>query len=288
MVGGTDTFEFTGSPRGRDLGLRARTADVPGNVHLDRGGEGRLGPDLDRLRRLELDGRRRDTHGDVQGEPWETVTCTFTNERRVGSIVVEKQTDPDGHPQSFDFDASYDASGFSLSDGEQNDSGALLPGTYAVSENPSRRLESLGHLLGQVRPGCDRPLRGRGRDLCSRTPRAAARPGDRRQKSASPTSLKEPGGLVTFSVTIKNVSVVNVAIEEVVDDKFGDLDDEGGNGCFDVPVNLMPMESVNCTFQRDHGAGRDVSSIRWLRADSTPSATSSSTRTTHASTSPRG
>ena len=71
------------------------------------------------------------------------------------------------------------------------------------------------------------------------------------QKSASPTSLKEPGGLVTFSVTIKNVSVVNVAIEEVVDDKFGDLDDEGGNGCFDVPINLMPMESVNCTFQRE-------------------------------------
>ena len=71
------------------------------------------------------------------------------------------------------------------------------------------------------------------------------------QKSASPTSLKEPGGLVTFSVTIKNTSVVNVAVQEVFDDKFGDLDDEGGNGCFDVPVNLVPMESVNCTFQRE-------------------------------------
>jgi uncharacterized repeat protein (TIGR01451 family) len=76
------------------------------------------------------------------------------------------------------------------------------------------------------------------------------------QKSATPTSVKEPGGLVTFSVTIKNVSVVNVAIENIVDDKFGDLDDEGGNGCFDAPINLLPLESVNCTFQREiTGAG---------------------------------
>jgi len=57
-------------------------------------------------------------------------------------------------------------------------------------------------------------------------------------------------------VTIKNVSVINVSIENVVDDKFGDLDDEGGNGCFDVPINLLPLESVNCTFQREiTGAG---------------------------------
>ncbi|HEU5264215.1 MAG TPA: hypothetical protein VFU34_06225, partial [Gaiellaceae bacterium] len=65
----------------------------------------------------------------------ETVTCVFTNTLRRGHIVVEKQTDPDGDPQVFDFDASYDASGFSLSDGQSNDSGALLPGTYSVSES---------------------------------------------------------------------------------------------------------------------------------------------------------
>jgi uncharacterized repeat protein (TIGR01451 family) len=41
-----------------------------------------------------------------------------------------------------------------------------------------------------------------------------------------------------------------VSITNVVDDKFGDLDDNGGNGCFDVPVNLAPGEKVNCTFQR--------------------------------------
>ena len=40
---------------------------------------------------------------------------------------------------------------------------------------------------------------------------------------------------------------MNVAITNVVDDKFGDLDDSGGNGCFDVPINLAPGEKVSCT-----------------------------------------
>ena len=31
-----------------------------------------------------------------------------------------------------------------------------------------------------------------------------------------------------------------MTITNVVDDKFGDLDDDGGNGCFDVPINLAP------------------------------------------------
>jgi len=41
-----------------------------------------------------------------------------------------------------------------------------------------------------------------------------------------------------------------VTIDNVVDDKFGDLDDSGGNGCFDVPINLAPGQSVNCTFSK--------------------------------------
>ena len=62
------------------------------------------------------------------------MTCVFTNEKDA-KIIVEKQTNPDGHAQVFSFSASYDANGFSLSDGQQNDSGDLAPGTYSVSEN---------------------------------------------------------------------------------------------------------------------------------------------------------
>lgn len=61
------------------------------------------------------------------------VICTFTNTKR-GKIIVEKQTDPNGSEQLFDFTASYDQDGFSLSDNGQNDSGLLVPGTYSVSE----------------------------------------------------------------------------------------------------------------------------------------------------------
>ena len=52
-------------------------------------------------------------------------------------------------------------------------------------------------------------------------------------------------------MTITNTSAdVVVTVDNVVDDKFGDLDDSGGNGCFDVPINLAPGAKVNCTFQR--------------------------------------
>ncbi len=52
-----------------------------------------------------------------------------------GKIIVEKQTDPDGSSQSFHFDASYDANGFNLTDGQSHSSGNLEPGTYSVSED---------------------------------------------------------------------------------------------------------------------------------------------------------
>ena len=64
----------------------------------------------------------------------ETVTCTFTNTKHA-RIVVVKQTSPDGDPTGFDFTASYDADGFTLVDGQSNDSGVLSPATYAVAES---------------------------------------------------------------------------------------------------------------------------------------------------------
>jgi len=62
----------------------------------------------------------------------ESFSCTFNNTRD-GKIIVEKQTNPDGDSQSFEFDPSYD-SNFFLTDGQQDDSGWLTPGTYSVSE----------------------------------------------------------------------------------------------------------------------------------------------------------
>ena len=74
-----------------------------------------------------------ETIGSISLQAGETVTCTFNNEKDA-KIIVKKETDPDGDPQVFAFTASYDADGFNLSDGQQNDSGDLDPGTYSVSE----------------------------------------------------------------------------------------------------------------------------------------------------------
>ena len=63
-----------------------------------------------------------------------SVACTYVNVER-GHIIVQKETTPDGDTTEFDFDASYDADGFSLADGQSNDSGPLPSNaTYSVSE----------------------------------------------------------------------------------------------------------------------------------------------------------
>ena len=67
-------------------------------------------------------------------------------------------------------------------------------------------------------------------------------------KTADPTSLPEPGGNASFSVSVKNTSAVDsVTISSLTDDKFGNLD---GKGTCDVSpaVVLAPGESYSCSF----------------------------------------
>ena len=60
--------------------------------------------------------------------------CTITNTER-GHIVVYKHTNPAGSTQQFTFTPSYNGGAtFQLTDGGNNDSGALTPGGYSVSE----------------------------------------------------------------------------------------------------------------------------------------------------------
>jgi len=64
----------------------------------------------------------------------ETVTCTFTNTQR-GTIVVEKQTDPDGASGTFDFtDDVGTPLTFSLSDGQTQGFTDVVSGTYTITE----------------------------------------------------------------------------------------------------------------------------------------------------------
>jgi uncharacterized repeat protein (TIGR01451 family) len=73
-------------------------------------------------------------------------------------------------------------------------------------------------------------------------------------KTANPTSIKEPGGTVNFTVTVQNTSNIPVTINSVIDDRFGSLANvAGGNpaGCFAVPFVLAGGASSSCTFPKN-------------------------------------
>lgn len=68
-------------------------------------------------------------------------------------------------------------------------------------------------------------------------------------KTASPTSLPEPGGPVTFSVTVTNGSSADaVELTGLVDDVHGDL---AGRGSCALPQPLAAGDSYRCSFSAD-------------------------------------
>lgn len=68
-------------------------------------------------------------------------------------------------------------------------------------------------------------------------------------KTASPTSLPEPGGPVTFSVAVTNSSsVAAVELTNLVDDVHGDL---AGRGSCELPQQLAAGDSYRCSFSAD-------------------------------------
>ncbi|HEY3210032.1 MAG TPA: hypothetical protein VGL18_09625, partial [Actinomycetota bacterium] len=66
-------------------------------------------------------------------------------------------------------------------------------------------------------------------------------------KDASPTSVTEPGGTVTFSLSVKNTSVSSdpVTLDSLVDDSYGDLD---GKGSCSTGGTILPGATYSCSF----------------------------------------
>src|SRR5918995_945411 len=65
-------------------------------------------------------------------------------------------------------------------------------------------------------------------------------------KTATATSIQEPGGNATVAVSVKNTSAVDsVTISSLTDDIYGNLD---GKGTCDVPQTLAPGASYECSF----------------------------------------
>ncbi|MEM7052946.1 MAG: hypothetical protein AAF446_00215 [Pseudomonadota bacterium] len=131
--GATDSFTFTGDVAGAiadneqlivsglDAGSYTSTEDVLADWDL-----------------TAISCNDTDSTGDVGTrtatfvvDAGETVICTFENRQQRGTIVIEKQTDPDGAPDTFTFTG--DAAG-ELTDNEQITVSDLVPGDYSSTE----------------------------------------------------------------------------------------------------------------------------------------------------------
>jgi uncharacterized repeat protein (TIGR01451 family) len=130
--GSTQSFDFTASYDGNGFSLSDGQSDDSGDLDPGTYSVSETVPDGWELKNTTCDDGS--SSSEINLSAGEIVTCTFTNEQDAHIIVV-KQTNPDGSQQSFNFTASYDNDGFALSDGQQNDSGDLDPGTYSVGEN---------------------------------------------------------------------------------------------------------------------------------------------------------
>ena len=184
-----------------------------------------------------------------------SATCTITNNDHPAELIVKKVVVNDHGGTKVASDFSFQVNGGAAqsfeADGQNNVT--VNAGTYNVVEPAVA-----GYTTSYQ--GCSNlviPLGGTATCTITNNDVPRGQGSISVSKSANPTTIKEPGAAVTFSVTITNTSAdVDVTITNVVDDKFGDLDDSDGNGCFDVPINLVPGGKVNCTFTRQiTGAG---------------------------------
>lgn len=81
--------------------------------------------------------------GELTATGGTNVFCDITNTyvpdvpADTGTIVIEKQTIPDGDLSTFTFDPSWSVSNFTLRDGEQSTTTALAAGTYSITESLS-------------------------------------------------------------------------------------------------------------------------------------------------------
>ena len=64
-------------------------------------------------------------------------------------------------------------------------------------------------------------------------------------KTASPTSVPETGGSVTFTFLVKNIGQEDVTLTSLSDTVFGDLD---GKGTCDVPQTILIGDSYSCEY----------------------------------------
>ncbi len=207
------------------------------------------------------------------------VTCTFTH-RRLGRIVIEKQTLPDGATQVFAFSASYDADGFSLGDGQRDTSAFLAPGTYAVAE-------TLPAGWAQDSATCDDGSAPAAIDLGAGETVTCVFTNARAEltlsKTPTPTSVVAPGGDVAFAVRVANSGATALQLTALSDSVFGDVANSGNAALVSttcaLPQSLAAGQTYDCAFTAHVGgtAGANHHNTLTATAGTLASATAEAT-----------
>ncbi len=178
----------------------------------------------------------------------EQVNCTFSH-RKLGRIVIEKQTLPDGVAQAFVFAAGYAGDGFSLSDGQQNQSDLLSPGSYAVAETlPAGWAQSSATCDDGSTPGAIALDPGETVTCVF----VNAQVGLALTKTPTPGSVTAPGGDVSFAVRVSNTGAAALQLTALSDSVFGDVADAGNpalvaTDCA-LPQSLAAGSDYTCAF----------------------------------------
>lgn len=176
------------------------------------------------------------------------VTCSFSH-RKLGRIVVQKQTLPAGAAQTFAFTASYDGDGFTLGDGQQDISAYLGPDVYAVAE-------TLPTGWTQVSATCDDGSAPDAISLSAAETVTCAFVNARLALDASltptPDSVTAPGGDVSFAVVVTNSGAVALQLTGLTDSVYGNVA-SAANGAIKattcaLPQTLGPGAAYNCAF----------------------------------------
>jgi hypothetical protein len=138
LVAGVNPADMAAQPWGNRLPSGATTTTIP------QGGWFEAGLDLDALGFPPscpgfgtASAKSRSSGSSVTSALTDLAGPFPINLNTCAKIIVKKVTvpSPDTTDSTFSYTASYNSAGFSLKNGQQNDSGDLQPGTYSVSEN---------------------------------------------------------------------------------------------------------------------------------------------------------
>ena len=176
-------------------------------------------------------------------DPGETVECTFNNDPKPGTIIIEKVTDPAGLPNKFDFTDNVKApNSFELAHGQSKTFSNVTPGTYIVTEdNPALMGFTLDDLVCQDSDaeGIDSTT-----DLAGRTATINLDPEE--TVTCYFTNKAEPGTIIVHKVADLESDEEFPFTSTIPDHlSFSLVDDGAGPGVDTVTFSNLPIGSYD-------------------------------------------